>query len=104
MFLETFLYDDSLPNGNSDDLPNGFWIGLKNDEYRKGLGKQWGWVDHWPLTYSRWNGLEPTGQNDCAYVRKESLWATEMCTSLKPFVFKSEFYDFVPDYRLVLDY
>ena len=99
MFLETFLYDDSLPNGNPDDLPNGYWIGLKNDEYRKGQGKRWGWVDQWPMTYSRWNGLEPTGTSDCAFVKQEGLWGTETCTSMKPFVCKSEFYDKVPDYK-----
>lgn len=28
-FGRTFLRDDALPNREPDDLPNGFWIGLK---------------------------------------------------------------------------
>ena len=29
------------------------------------------------------------------------MWGTDMCSSQKPFVCKSEFYDFVPDYRYI---
>ena len=29
------------------------------------------------------------------------MWGSDMCSSQKPFVCKSEFYDFVPDYRYI---
>ena len=65
--------------------------------------KQWGWVDRWPLAYSRWSGNEPVGQNkDCGFVKQAGLWGTDTCSFARPFVCKSEFYDFVPDYKLVL--
>ena len=77
LFLESFLYDESLPSGTPQDLPNGYWIGLQNAEYRKGKGKRWGWVDRWPLAFSRWSGMEPTGQGDCAFIKQESMWGTD---------------------------
>ena len=77
LFLESFLYDESLPSGTPQDLPNGYWIGLQSAEHRKGQGKRWGWVDRWPLAFSRWSGNEPTGMGDCAFVKQESMWGTD---------------------------
>lgn len=81
MFLESFLYDESLPSGTPDDLPNGYWIGLKNDEYRKGKGKRWGWVDRWPLTFSRWSGSEPVGQEWCLFLTETCFFESNYTTT-----------------------
>ena len=81
-------------------LPNGFWIGLQKAEWRKGWQKSWGWVDNWPLSYTRWAAMMPTDQRgDCGFMTYKGGWANEECGMTKPFVCKAEFYDWVPDYK-----
>ena len=51
--METFLRDDQLPNRSPSDLPDGYWIGVKNEARRGKKTKHWGFVDNWPMSYTR---------------------------------------------------
>lgn len=99
LFLESFLYDDQLPSGTPDDLPNGYWIGL--EEHRYGGWGGFGWTDQWPMTYTRWGDNEPAKSgHKCGYIRqKDGRWASTDCTEQRPFLCKSEFYDVAIDWQ-----
>ena len=96
LFLESFLYDDQLPSGTPDDLPNGYWIGLQ-DHHRNGWDT-FSWVDRWPMSFTRWADQEPV-TGSCGYVKPGGRWASADCNDQRPFVCKSEFYDVSPDWR-----
>ena len=100
LFMESFLRDEQIPNFDpSMGLPDGYWIGLQKKEWRKGKGPYWGWVDQWPLSYTRWGVMMPTDmKGDCAFMHTNGGWANEDCGMTKPFVCKAEFYDWTPDY------
>ena len=89
LFMESFLRDDQLANFDpANGLSDGFWIGVKYWEWRKGQGKRWGSVDNWPLTYTRWNEQAPMDNGDCAFMAPAGGWMNEDCNLAKPFVCK----------------
>ena len=97
LFMETFLRDDQLPNRSPSDLPDGYWIGVKNEARRGKKNKHWGFVDNWPLSNTRW-AFDTNKPGDCAFMTPEGRWDNTDCMTAKPFVCKAEFYDWMPDY------
>ena len=98
LFMESFLRDDQLPNRSPSDLPDGYWIGVKN-EVKRG-DKRWSFVDNWPMTYTKWAGSDTLSKaGDCGYMAQTGKWDNTNCDSLKPFVCKAEFYDWMPNYE-----
>ena len=81
MFMSTFLRDDQLPNRSPSDLPDGYWIGVKNMENRYG-GKSYQFVDGWPMTYTKYAG-KGDAPGDCIFMRPDGKWDNTMCNSAK---------------------
>merc|ERR1712110_1297439 len=81
LFMESFLRDEQIPNFDPNlGLPDGYWIGLQNKEWRKGSGKRWGWVDRWPLSYTRRTEQMPSDmRGDCGFMHTNGKWANEDC-------------------------
>ena len=99
LFMESFLRDDQLTNRSPSDLLDGYWIGVKNRIDRYG-NKGWGFVDNWPMTNTRWGGLENAlnDQGDCGFMTSNGFWDNTDCNQQKPFVCKAEFYEALPSY------
>ena len=81
LFMSTFLRDDQLPNRSPSDLPDGYWIGVKNMENRYG-GKSFQFVDGWPMTYTKYEG-NGDAPGDCIFMRPDGKWDNTMCNSAK---------------------
>ena len=81
LFMSTFLRDDQLPNRSPSDLPDGYWIGVKNMENRHG-GKSFQFVDGWPMTYTKYSG-NGDAPGDCIFMRPDGKWDNTMCNIAK---------------------
>ena len=81
LFMSTFLRDDQLPNRSPSDLPDGYWIGVKNMENRYG-SKSFQFVDGWPMTYTKYAG-NGDAAGDCIFMRPDGKWDNTYCNSAK---------------------
>ena len=67
-----------MPNRSPSDLPDGYWIGVKNEARRGKKNKHWGFVDNWPLSYTRWT-FDINKPGDCAFMTPEGRWDNIDC-------------------------
>ena len=61
----------------------------KSIQYPGKSEKSWGWIDKWPMDYTRWGSQAPIPDGgDCAYVAQNNTWINAACSEQKPFVCK----------------
>jgi len=81
-FFAFFLH----PGSDSDEIKDGFWMGL----VYKG---KWEWVDNWPLAVSNWAPGHPdqdtwSQHHDCARMNKYGHFYNDRCSKKLPYVCK----------------